>query len=116
MTTLALDPLTWDLTLDAGGNIATVSGEAATAQDVASALRLYRGEYWYDLSLGIPYFQGILGRFPPLSLIKSYFVRAAMSVPGVTAATCFISSVVGRQMNGQVIFTTKVGAQPPVGF
>ena len=37
MNTLYLDPQSWDLVLDAAGNIAMAKGPYAKAQDVASA-------------------------------------------------------------------------------
>ena len=47
--TLLLDRTTWDLCLDANGNIAMATGPYAIAQDVASAVRL-----WHDTTKGVP--------------------------------------------------------------
>lgn len=44
----------WDITIDSSGNIATISDESATAQDVASACQVFYGECYYDNTLGIP--------------------------------------------------------------
>ena len=65
MNTLLLDRTVWDLVLDAGGNIARASNPYAVAQDVASAIKLFRGELFYDTAKGIPYWTEVLG----LSLI-----------------------------------------------
>ena len=67
MNTLLLDRATWDLCLDAAGNIATASEPYALAQDASSAIRLFVSEAWYDTTQGIPYFTNILGQAPPIA-------------------------------------------------
>jgi hypothetical protein len=88
--------------LDTGGNIALASQPYATAQDVASAIRTFQGECWYNTALGIPYFAQILGELPPISLVKAQFVAAAETVPDVNSAVCYISSFQNRDLQGQV--------------
>lgn len=108
-STLALDPDAWDLTVDADGNIATVSDGEQLAQDAASAIRLFAGELWFDTTQGIPYFAQILGRSVPLALAKAYFVNAAETVPGVVSAVCYITAITGRGVSGQVQVTDVNG-------
>ncbi len=81
----------WDLTLDDHGNIAVATGRYAIAQDVASAVRTFRGEVWYDTTQGVPYFQQILGKLPSLQFMKAQFVAAAALVPNVASAVCFLT-------------------------
>lgn len=107
--TLLLDRTVWDLTKDASGNIALASEPYALAQDAASAIKLFQGELWFDTTKGIPYFGQILGRFPPIALMKAQFVAAAMTVPGVVSAVCFIESIVNRSVVGQVQITDASG-------
>lgn len=102
MKTLLLDGDVWDLVVDAHHNIAVASNPYSQAQDAASAIKLFSGELYYDTTKGIPYFTEILGKLPPLALIKEKFNDAALSVPGVLAAQSFVSSLVGRQLTGQV--------------
>jgi hypothetical protein len=109
MDTLLLDRTLWDLCLDSAGNIAVASGAYALAQDAASAIRLFRGELWYDTTGGIPYFPEILGQSPPVALMKAEFIAAALTVPGVVSADCFITSIVGRTVTGQVQITDAAG-------
>lgn len=116
MNTLLLDRDAWDLCLDASGNIAMASEPYALAQDVASACRTFAGEVYYDTTQGIPYFSQILGQMPPLQLVKSQFVNAALTVPGVAGAVCYISGVSGRQLTGQVQVTDSTGTTTAVGF
>lgn len=116
MNTLLLDPDAWDLTLDAQGNIALATNPYALAQNAASAIRLFLGEYWYDTTLGIPYFQQILGYFPPIELMRSYFVDAALTVPDVTAAQVFFTSFSEREVSGQVQVSDASGIVSVAGF
>lgn len=109
--TLLLDRTLWDLCLDAAGNIAVAGEPYAQAQDVASAIRLFRGELWYDTAPGVPYFNQILGQTPAPSFLKAQFVAAALTVPGVVTATAYLTfNGPGRQLGGQVQFTTTTGA------
>lgn len=116
MQTLLLDQATWDLTGDVYGNIAVASEPYALAQDAASQCQLFKGELWYNTTMGVPYWQLILGAAPPLSLIKAELVAAAELVPGVIAAQCFISSVVNRQVQGQVQILDSSGSVIAASF
>lgn len=101
-STLLLDAVDWDLVLDADGNIAVADEPYALAQDAASAVRTFAGECYWDTTLGIPYLEQVFGRRPSLATLKSLFVGAAMTVPGVASATCFITTSSSRVVSGQV--------------
>jgi len=109
MPSLLLDLDNWDLCLAANGSIALARPPYSTAQSVSSAIRTVLGEVYYDVTLGIPYFGNILGKNPQLTYIIAQMEAAALSVPGVVAATCTISSVNGRAVTGQVEFTDSGG-------
>lgn len=109
MDTLLLDVSRWDLVLDAAGNIARASRPYAVAQDVASAIRLFLAELWYDTSKGVPYFQEVLGRTPALTEFQALMVDAALTVPGVVNVRCILSGFEGRTVTGQVVFTDDSG-------
>jgi hypothetical protein len=114
--TLLLDTVAWDLVLDVYGNIAVATDPYSLAQDAASAIRLFQGELWYDTSQGVPYFLNILGRTPPLSLLRTRFEDAARTVPGVVSAKCVIAAVQGRMVTGQVQITDTNGRTATAGF
>lgn len=116
MNTLLLDQVTWDLVADANGNIAMASDPYAEAQDAASAIKLFQGELYYDTTQGVPYWQSILGMAPNIALMKTKFVAAALTVPGVAAAVCFISAITRRAVSGQVQITTQAGTPAAIGF
>ena len=116
MTTLYLSPATWDLCVDANGNIAVASGPYALAQDVASAVRCFLGELYYDTTQGVPYWQEILGKYPPLSLVKAKIEAAALTVPNVVSATCYIASFTNRTIKGQITITDNLGNTATASF
>ncbi|BCH11929.1 hypothetical protein MesoLj131c_61870 [Mesorhizobium sp. 131-3-5] len=116
MKTLLLTTDTWDLVADTSGNIAVADDAYSLAQDAASAIRLFQGELYYDTTQGIPYFEQILGRAPPISLMKAYFNRAALTVPGVVKAQTFIQSWTDRAITGQVQVTDADGNTTAAGF
>ena len=116
MNTLLLDTVTWDLCKDASGNIAMASNPYALAQNAATAIRTFLGEVWYNTSLGIPYFQNILGKQLSPSYVKAQMVAAALTVPDVVSAQCFITGLKNRQLTGQVQVTDAAGNLSAAAF
>ena len=116
MNTLLLAQDTWDLVLDASGNIALAKAPYALAQDVASAIRLFQGELYFNTAPGIPYLTDVLGQLPPLALVRGYLERAALTVPGVVSATAVLFALTDRLLTGQVQFTDTSGAVNTVAF
>jgi hypothetical protein len=116
MNTLLLDTDQWDLVIDASGNIAMASAPYALAQDVASAVRTFLGEVWYDTTQGIPYFETTLGKLPPAALLTQLISNRALTVPGVVTAQTVISSFNNRSVTGQITFTDESGGNTVVNF
>jgi hypothetical protein len=115
-TTLLLDQSAWDLVLDINGNIAIANAPYSIAQDVASAVRTFLGECWYDTSQGLPYWSSILGQRPPLSFIRQQVINAALSVPNVAEAKVTFDGFSGRQLTGQVQIIDTDGVAANVSF
>ena len=107
--TLLLDQVRWDLVAGLDGNIAVAAAPYAQAQDAASAIRTFEGEVYYDTTYGVPYWATILGQAPPLSLVKAYWQKIAMTVPGVTSAVAYIASFAQRTITGQVQIKNSAG-------
>lgn len=116
MNTLLLDPSTGDLLLDASGNIAMATEPYAVAQDVASAIKLFAEELYFDTTQGIPYFDQILGHSPTLGYIKSQVEAAALTVPGVVSAQATLYRANNRQVTGQVLVIDTTGQSHNVTF
>lgn len=66
------------------GSLETVSGRGAVRQAIECRLRTFRGEWFLDGSIGVPYFDGILGtKNPALDAVRSVLRQEILSVPGV---------------------------------
>lgn len=117
-STLLLSQSAWDLVLDAAGNIAVASEPYALAQDAASAIRTFLGEWYWDTSLGIPYLTKVFGKNPSLSQLKDLLVTAALSAsPDISSAAVFISAITNRSVSGQVQVTSaSTGQTSAVNF
>ena len=113
--TLFLDAQ-WDLTLDAGGNIATVTGPYAVAQNVANAVRLFTNDAYFDANRGIPHFDIELGHVPPYSILRTRILEAARAVEGVSDATVTFDDPVDRVLGGEISLTLTTGETVNVTF
>lgn len=116
MKTLLLDQLAWDLVLDVNGNIAVANNPYSQAQDAASEIRTFRGEVYYAPTRGIPYFERILGQPLSISFFRAQMVAAALTVPGVASAVCYLSGITDRGLSGQVLITNTEGSTQLAGF
>lgn len=108
--TLYLDPESWDLEVDAYGNIALASTPYAQAQDAASACRLWKGEARYDAERGIPYPSEVLGQQPPPRVLAGWFEIEAETVPGVGSTRAVLQYEPGRRLGGQIQLTLEDGS------
>jgi len=116
MDTLLIDTEDWDLCVDASRHIAVAKNPYALAQGAACAIKAFKGENYYNIDLGIPYYEQILGKSPPLSLIKANLVAAAETVPEVVSARAFVSSFKDGIFSGQVQVVDAAGALTIAGF
>lgn len=116
-STFLLDQSTWDLLLDANGNIAIATAPYQLAQDSASACRTFLGEVYYDTTVGVPNWS-ILGQTPPLALVKQYYIdETTRRVPGVEAARVFLNTVgKNRILGGQIQVADNSGVFTVAGF
>lgn len=107
---LLLDRTTWDLSLDSSGNIAVCSETYSIIQNVATAIRTWYGEAWYDTSLGVPYDDGIFNGATPISIMKAQAEIVAETVSGVASAEClFLMQTATRTLSGAIALTLTTG-------
>lgn len=100
----ALNPVEWDLTLDATGNLVFVTGADAVAQRVRSRLQFFRGEWFLDTRQGVPYFEDILVKNPRRELVVSLLREAILETPGVASITTFSLSIDNATRSASVTF------------
>lgn len=63
--------------------------EQAIAQRVKQALLLFKGEWFLDRDLGVPYYEDILGLKNGVDTVRAIFVNAIRGVDGVKDLTEF---------------------------
>lgn len=108
--TLLLDRSANDLCLDALGNIALATDPYATLQNAASAVRVFRGEAYYDTTIGVPYLEAVFNGSTPIAILRERMAAEARSVPGVVAASVAIASIDRRSLTGQLQITLADGS------
>lgn len=114
--TLLLDRTAWDLVLDINGNIACATEPYSLAQDVASAVRTFLGECWYNTSVGVPYWEKVLGKWPPMNLVQHLIESTALTVPGVVTARCDILKFSDRHLTGRILITDRADNESVVSL
>lgn len=114
--TLLLDQDAWDLVLDAAGDIAVAGEPYAIAQDVASAIRTFTKDCWYDQKKGIPYWQEVLGHYPPMALVRNRITTQAMREPGVARIELQSLKLLNRNLTGDVLVFDQSGKSIGVTF
>jgi hypothetical protein len=114
--TLLLNTATWDIVVGIDGNIALASEPLNLAQDAASAIKVFLGEWWWDTTIGVPYYTEVFGLRPTLALLKQLFIDAALTVPGIAAAQCFISDFSSRAISGQIQVVASTGGAAAANF
>jgi hypothetical protein len=79
---LKWDPEVKELVLD-GDSLNIVVDQDAVVQQLRAVFRTWRGEWFLDGSVGIPYRDEILVKSPDPVVVDSTFKLAILSVPGV---------------------------------
>jgi len=79
-----------DIALDSTGDIEVVNGETrlvegleAIQQHLTIRLRLFRGEWFLNLEVGVPYFESVLKKNPDPVELDDVFKVAILQTPGV---------------------------------
>jgi len=86
---LALDPVTWDILLP----VQILQGPPAVIQKVRQRFRFFKGEWFLDQRLGIPFLQAIFIKSPSQLLVNAIFQQVLAGTPGVASVTSFSSSL-----------------------
>ena len=116
MDSWLLDQTTWDLVIDANRNWALASSPYSTAQDVACAARTFSGELIFDQDRGIPYFEEIFGKTPPLQLVQARITEESLTVPEVAKARTIVSRSDIDGVSGEIQIIDTDGEEANIDF
>lgn len=78
-----------DLEIGPDGDLIIVRGLDAIMQHLRIRLQFFRGEWFLDTRLGIPYFEEVLRKAPDLNVVQSIIRDAITTTPGVISITEF---------------------------
>lgn len=98
---LAIDannPNIGDLQLVNGTIQLTQTLSEQVAQSLLIRLRFFQAEWFLDPTLGIPYFQTILGQKNALGIVAQIFRSAIISTPGVANVVSLVPTLTGRSL------------------
>jgi hypothetical protein len=70
-------------------DLSIVEGTDAIAQHISIRLQFFRGEWFLDTRLGIPYYQDVLVKNPDLVVIRGIFREVILETPGVQELVTF---------------------------
>lgn len=98
----------YDLFLDERGNLATVIGAKACAQNSRSAMSAQRGEMVLAMQRGIPTMATVFSQFDPAQFEAAARI-ALRRVPGVLGVTAFDVMQVGTAVEYTTTLLTEFG-------
>lgn len=106
MLTWALDSNTWDIGVDYDTkSIALKENNDQIAQDVASSVRVWKGELPFDADRGIDY-----GKPESLRGVLNFEMRnQAKLIDGVDGASVVFNELKDRTLNASIYVTTTEG-------
>lgn len=111
--TAALDANSWDLQLDANGNVVMAKETNAIVQNVCNEGRLFTGDAYFRFEDGIDWFTDQLGE-PVQEAVTSENLRtAALAVPGVLSVDSVTINELNqktRTLHGTIEITTEGGS------
>lgn len=108
-TNLFLDPTTNDLVIGPDFNLRfTVDNSELVSQKITNRLQTFRGEWYLNRDLGIPYYSDVFRKNPNLPQIRSILLAAVKGVNGVEEIIRFDTELDSgtRQLN--VDFTVRI--------
>lgn len=94
---------TWDIYLNAAGDLFLADQDSSIAQDVASSVKTFEGECWYNNTLGMPYFQAIFGRAPPNSFVVDNIKKQAFTIDDVVSVNVQGIGLKNRNVSGVIV-------------
>lgn len=101
-----------DLLLTAG-KLTVLTGAAAAAVQLTHRFRLFRGGWFLDTRLGVPYLERVMLKNPDLGNVQALFRKVALTVQGVTAVEfdTFELDKATRVLNAVIRCTYSDGTQ-----
>ncbi len=111
ITVRQLNPTTWE-PMEGNGLNNFISDLQAVAQIIATRLRLFQGEWFLNLSDGLPLFQSMLGSSGSqrnLDVITNFLSARILGTPYVTGIASLLTSYADRKFQFSAVVSTQFG-------
>ncbi len=104
--------LTGDLDISTGNLVVRSDIPQVTAWKLSNLFGFFKGEWFRDARMGVPYFQYVLVQNPNLPVIGAIFKRVAMAAPGVGSVTqmALDFNARTRHLDATIVAQTNEGA------
>lgn len=107
---LAIDPNTNDLFLRMNGEVAVVRNAEAVGQHVRQRLKTFEGEWFLDITAGVPWLDEILGRGYDPALAEAVIKGEVLDTDAVNEITSF-SVRFDRQRRALEAFSISINTE-----
>ena len=71
------------------GRLVMIGGAEAVTQHIGNRFRTFLGEYFLDISVGVPWYRDILKKNPLFAMVSSVLKTVILDTPGVTSLISF---------------------------
>lgn len=112
---LLLSPATDDLDLTTG-TLRLVEGKDGIAQSIKIRLRTFRGEWFLDRRIGVPYHEEIFSGRLRKNLVDSIFRSAILKTPGIVDVMSYVSTFVKSTRAYSVAFSAQTSDGETLDF
>lgn len=116
MTDLLLNPETNDLLFINGTTPITYENKLTVAQRLKIKLQTFRGEWFMDQTIGLPYFQTILKRGVSKATIDTIFQEQILSEPDVVEIVEFNSIIDIQTRTYQLSFKVRTNENQTTNY
>lgn len=106
MKDIALDPTTGDLLLE-NFDLQLVEGRDQIAQNLAIRLRFILGEWFLDITAGVPYYDDFFIKAPNQIRIESVLKEEILDTPGIDQILSFTSTFNAQRRIYSVTFSVS---------
>lgn len=103
---LKIDPSTLDLVLE-NGDLVLVEDLAAISQSVRTRLRFYKGEWFGDLDVGVPWYQTIFLKAPDLNAVRTALRSCVAGTKGIVEVLTFDLTLTPSTRTASVVFSAR---------
>jgi hypothetical protein len=97
---------TWDLDLY-DGDLVIIEDDDALRQFLKQRLQMFLGEWFLDVSKGVPYFQQIMVKKPSFEAVDSIFKTQILETPGILELESFELDYIGENRTLTLSFRAK---------